>query len=504
MSVPEEIKQPITVENVGPPSASFRYKNTGWSNALTGELWVSDGNAWYEITAGGGGGSSAVASGTVTIPQGQTSASALTGLTSPQIISIAPSQDLEGARWWESSDATHITVNIDAVADSDMAFNWFAIDALAGGGSPGPQGPQGPQGTGAGINWRGTYGNSTSYVPGDGVSSGGSLYVCIASTTGNTPPNATYWNLFTGTAGPQGIQGPQGTQGPGGLTGAQGIQGPRGAQGPQGAPAGTTVQGTQAGDFPEYDGVQWGIDNVANISGGGGGSPAPLGHVMPFFRPTTATPIPTGYVIAQGQTLTAGQHDWGAQPVTLPDLRGSVIVGAGPQQTFGAPGTPGNPPGETGAGGDSSTRALAHTHAVDIAQFNTGSQAAGSAGSTGSAGAATVTSGASSSSNTGTTNATGTTSAQSASTTGVSAGNPTSFKCATAPHTHSFDDGGHSHGMAHTHQVGVPNHAHSIPAAPPHTHTVNPPSTTSGSSLGAVDIRMAYVGLLILIKIRSG
>lgn len=37
------------------------------------------------------------------------------------------------------------------------------------------------------------YNNATAYVPGDLVSSGGTNYYCIADTTGNAPPNATYW-----------------------------------------------------------------------------------------------------------------------------------------------------------------------------------------------------------------------------------------------------------------------------------------------------------------------
>ena len=37
------------------------------------------------------------------------------------------------------------------------------------------------------------YNAATTYNPGDMASSGGSNYYCIASTTGNAPPNATYW-----------------------------------------------------------------------------------------------------------------------------------------------------------------------------------------------------------------------------------------------------------------------------------------------------------------------
>ena len=46
------------------------------------------------------------------------------------------------------------------------------------------------------FNWKGAYDGATSYTIDDVVSSGGNSYVCIAATTGNTPPNASYWELM--------------------------------------------------------------------------------------------------------------------------------------------------------------------------------------------------------------------------------------------------------------------------------------------------------------------
>ncbi len=46
------------------------------------------------------------------------------------------------------------------------------------------------------FNWKGAYSGATAYVVDDVVESGGNSYVCIAATTGNTPPNATYWELM--------------------------------------------------------------------------------------------------------------------------------------------------------------------------------------------------------------------------------------------------------------------------------------------------------------------
>tara|TARA_R100000654_G_scaffold12166_1_gene26426 strand:+ start:1642 stop:2442 length:801 start_codon:yes stop_codon:yes gene_type:complete len=44
--------------------------------------------------------------------------------------------------------------------------------------------------------WRGAYNNATAYTIDDAVSLSGTSYICIAATTGNTPPNATYWNVL--------------------------------------------------------------------------------------------------------------------------------------------------------------------------------------------------------------------------------------------------------------------------------------------------------------------
>ena len=47
------------------------------------------------------------------------------------------------------------------------------------------------------FNWRGAYSGATAYVVDDVVESSGSSYICIAATTGNAPPNATYWEQMS-------------------------------------------------------------------------------------------------------------------------------------------------------------------------------------------------------------------------------------------------------------------------------------------------------------------
>ena len=56
------------------------------------------------------------------------------------------------------------------------------------------------------FNWQGAYDNATAYAVDDVVSSGGNSYICIAATTGNTPPNATYWEQMS-SAGTNGTNG---------------------------------------------------------------------------------------------------------------------------------------------------------------------------------------------------------------------------------------------------------------------------------------------------------
>ena len=46
------------------------------------------------------------------------------------------------------------------------------------------------------IVWRGTYAGGTAYTPDDAVVQSGTSYICIANTTGNAPPNGTYWNVL--------------------------------------------------------------------------------------------------------------------------------------------------------------------------------------------------------------------------------------------------------------------------------------------------------------------
>ena len=123
-------------------------------------------------------------------------------------------------------------------------------------GSQGPIGPQGPPGpVGAeGLEWKGAWSSSASYVTDDAVAYNGASYFCINANTNNQPtglPTDTNWALLasqgaTGPQGPQGIQGEKGDKGEQGIHGIQGATGSTGAQGeagPQGVKGDTGSQG---------------------------------------------------------------------------------------------------------------------------------------------------------------------------------------------------------------------------------------------------------------------
>ncbi len=86
-------------------------------------------------------------------------------------------------------------------------------------GPPGPAGAQGPQGVaGQAILHRDAWDSGTAYIPGDGVTHGGSSYFCKVGHTNQEPPNATYWGLLAAKGDP-GAPGAGGVSGmvPGGL-----------------------------------------------------------------------------------------------------------------------------------------------------------------------------------------------------------------------------------------------------------------------------------------------
>jgi hypothetical protein len=76
-------------------------------------------------------------------------------------------------------------------------------------------------GTFKGFNFTGAYDGAASYNINDVLTSDGSAYVVIAPTTGNAPPNATYYSLLAskGDTGAKGDKGDKGDTGPAGADG---------------------------------------------------------------------------------------------------------------------------------------------------------------------------------------------------------------------------------------------------------------------------------------------
>lgn len=104
---------------------------------------------------------------------------------------------------------------------------------------------------------------------------------------------------------------------------------------------------------------------------------AQLGQVIEWWRPASDIPVPTGWEICDGHTLTAANHDFGGSAagitITLPNLIDKFVLGADPTKADGSAGHAadgtGIAPGLGGSGG-SHTQALttnnlpAHSHPV--------------------------------------------------------------------------------------------------------------------------------------------
>jgi len=110
------------------------------------------------------------------------------------------------------------------------------------------------------MQWKGTWTTGVAYHAMDLAQFDGSVFVCIADTTGVEPTSDTaFWALFAsrggvGPIGLQGLVGPTGAQGPQavmGASGPQGLQGPQGVAGPQGAVGARGATGTAGAEGPE-------------------------------------------------------------------------------------------------------------------------------------------------------------------------------------------------------------------------------------------------------------
>ena len=138
------------------------------------------------------------------------------------------------------------------------------------------------------FNWKGAYNNATAYVADDVMSTAGASYICILASTGNTAPNATYWELMS----IAGVDGNHGTD-LGTVITTQGDVAYRDASGLQRLAAGTSGQVLQ---------TQGASANPVWGDGGGG-----LASVQVFEASATWTK-PTGIKSVRVQLVGSGAH----------------------------------------------------------------------------------------------------------------------------------------------------------------------------------------------------
>ncbi len=157
----------------------------------------------------------------VTGSTGNTGATGATGSVGPVVAYNSATTYLNGqavacVSTCSHNGSTYILTALSATNDDPSAdpANWITSAAAGATGATGAAGATGigltvatgaTGATGAmGAAVGGTYSASTAYVPGSVVTSGGTLYLAIANTTGNVPPNASYWVAAGGASGGSG------------------------------------------------------------------------------------------------------------------------------------------------------------------------------------------------------------------------------------------------------------------------------------------------------------
>lgn len=111
----------------------------------------------------------------------------------------------------------------------------------------------------------------------------------------------------------------------------------------------------------------------------------PIGGVIPWWRPTSIVPVPSGFVICDGSSLSGSQHEFPGVTgsINVPDMRNKFILGASIGQSDGAgmavvADGASNAPGIRGAGGSQTITLTAaqlpqHTHpVVDTQPYRSG------------------------------------------------------------------------------------------------------------------------------------
>lgn len=95
----------------------------------------------------------------------------------------------------------------------------------------------------------------------------------------------------------------------------------------------------------------------------------PIGGVIPWWRPSSAVALPSGFEIADGRSIAAGDHDFGTgSSINVPDLRNRFIIGADHTKAHATGANQGDAatdaPGIAGTGGSNTAKTLSHTHGI--------------------------------------------------------------------------------------------------------------------------------------------
>ncbi|MGE4234457.1 MAG: hypothetical protein AB7F43_14120 [Bacteriovoracia bacterium] len=234
-------------------------------------------------------------------------------------------------------------VQVNGINIIDDSGNWVGPS-----GSTGPTGPLGPTGP------QGIQGN-TGPTGIQGITGPTGLQGQTGPTgiDGPTGPSG-------GATGPTGPIGPTGNTGPTGATGADGATGPIGATGPTGATGALGATGASGPTGPI-------------------GTPAPLGSIVAWYRPTTATAVPSDWMVCDGSTVTDAASPFFGQAV--PDLRGRFIRGYnGVIGSYQAPFTTGG--SSTHSHGGSTDSQGSHSHSFSGTTSTNGSHNHGGSTST--------------------------------------------------------------------------------------------------------------------------
>lgn len=148
------------------------------------------------------------------------------------------------AAQWASADPIiaegeiAVTTNNNQFKIGDGVSNWSELSYFVG--PTGATGPTGPAGA-TGLNWEGTWSNTTDYAANDAVFHDGASWFAETNPPVGAEPGiaSSYWY-------PLALQGTQGDVGPTGPTGATGSTGPTGATGASGSAGATGPTGPVA------------------------------------------------------------------------------------------------------------------------------------------------------------------------------------------------------------------------------------------------------------------